>query len=263
MAAKYQVYKDVAGKFRFRLRAENNKIVAVSEAYEQHAGCLNGVKSVQKNCNADIEDMTMEGKRIPNPKYQVFYDKACGYRFHLNARNGEIIAKSEAYETKDGCMNGIRAVQASCNAEIEDLTVTKKPVAVEPKMEAVAPAVATPTVAMPMATAVGVAETMLELYDLPMSAAKGEIVSFKGKLVRSDTGQGIPDARVDINERDRSFLNDELLAHAHTMDDGSFSVDWKARGLDWWDDTGEIYAHFRGNENARPAKTGIHKIIIK
>jgi len=30
MAAKYQVYRDVAGKFRFRLRAENNKIVAVS-----------------------------------------------------------------------------------------------------------------------------------------------------------------------------------------------------------------------------------------
>ncbi|MBN1244831.1 YegP family protein [Candidatus Bathyarchaeota archaeon] len=263
MGAKYQVYKDVAGKFRFRLRAENNKIVAVSEAYEQHAGCLNGVKSVQTNCNAEIEDMTIEGKRIPNPKYQVFYDKTCGYRFHLNARNGEIIAKSEAYETKDGCMNGIRAVQASCNAEIEDLAVTKKPVAVEPEMEAVAATAAASAVAMPMAASVGTAETTLELYDLPARAAKGDIVSFQGKLIRSDTGAGVPDARVDINERDRSFFNDELLAHTHTTDDGSFSVDWKARHLDWWDDTGEIYAHFRGNENAKPAKTGIHKIIIK
>jgi len=263
MAAKYQVYKDIAGKFRFRLRAENNKIVAVSEAYEQHAGCLNGVKSVQKNCNVNIEDLTVEGKRIPNPKYQVFTDTASKYRFHLIASNGEIIAKSESYEAKDGCMNGIRAVQASCNADIEDLAVTKKPATVEPEMEAVAPAVAAPVVAMPMAASVGTAETMLELYNLPARAAKGEIVSFQGKLVRRDTGAGIPDAQVYINERDRSFFNDELLAHAHTVDDGSFSVDWKARGLDWWDDTGEIYAHFRGNENARPAKTNIRKIIIK
>jgi len=155
-------------------------------------------------------------------------------------------------------MNGIRAVQASCNADIEDLAVTKKLAAVEPAMAAAAPAVA-----MPMAASVGTAETKLELYDLPARAAKGEIVSFQGKLIRSDTGEGVPDARVDINERDRSFFNDELLAHAHTIDDGSFNVDWKARHLDWWDDTGEIYAHFRGNENARPAKTGIHKIIIK
>ena len=263
MAAKYQVYKDAAGKFRFRLRAENNKIVVVSEAYEQHAGCLNGVKSIQKNCNVNIEDLTVEGKRIPNPKYQVFTDKASKYRFHLIASNGEIIGKSEAYETKDGCMNGIRAVQASCDAGIEDLAVTKKPAVVKPETEAVAAAVAAPSVAVPMAPSVGTAEATLELYDLPARAAKGEIVSFQGRLIRSDTGAGIPDARVDINERDRSFFNDELLAHAHTMDDGSFSVDWKARGVDWWDDTGEIYAHFRGNENARPAKTGIHKIIIK
>lgn len=263
MVAKYQVYKDVAGKYRFRLRAANNKIVAVSEGYERHAGCMNGVKSVQANCDAEIEDMTREGDRIPNPKYQIFFDKACGYRFHLNARNGEIIAKSEAYETKEGCLNGIHAVQASCDAEIEDLTVAPKSASAEPEMEIVAPVAAATASAMPMATSVGVAETKLELYDLPEKAERGEMVSFKGKLIRSDNGAGIPNARVDINEQDRSFFNDELLAHAHTMDDGSFSVDWKARHLDWWDDTGEIYANFRGNEHAKPAKTDIKKIIIK
>jgi len=250
-----------SGKFRFRLRAENNKIVAVSEAYEQHAGCLKGVKSVQKNCNVNIEDLTVEGKRIPNPKYQVFTGVGSKFRFHLIASNGEIIAKSEGYETKEGCMNGIRAVQASCNAEIEDLMATKKPAPVEAKMGAVA--AAAPAVAMPMAASVGTAETKLELYNLPASAAKGDIVAFQGKLVRSDTGNGLPNARININERDRSFFNDELIDHAHTMDDGSFNIDWKARGLDWWDNTGEIYTHFRGNENANPSKTNIRKIIIK
>ena len=41
MPAKYQIFKDIAGKFRFRLRAENNKIVAVSEAYEQKVSAMN------------------------------------------------------------------------------------------------------------------------------------------------------------------------------------------------------------------------------
>ena len=44
-------------------------------------------------------------------------------RFHLKASNGEIIAASEAYETKQGVLHGIEAVQNSCDAEIEDLTI--------------------------------------------------------------------------------------------------------------------------------------------
>ena len=43
--SKFQVYKDAAGKFRFRLRVGNNRIVAVGEAHEQHAGCINGIRS--------------------------------------------------------------------------------------------------------------------------------------------------------------------------------------------------------------------------
>ena len=66
MPAKYQLYKDMAGKFRFRLRAENNKIVAVSEAYERKAGAINGVKSVQSNCQSHIEDTTIQADKIDN-----------------------------------------------------------------------------------------------------------------------------------------------------------------------------------------------------
>ncbi len=101
--------------------------MAVGQAYEQHASCLNGIQSIQKNCSVDIEDLTTEGPRISNPKYQIFYDKACGYRFRLIAKNGEIIAASEGYEAKEGCLNGVNAVKNSCDAEIEDLTRTQKP----------------------------------------------------------------------------------------------------------------------------------------
>jgi uncharacterized protein len=60
---------------------------------------------------------------LPHPKYEVFTDIASKFRFNLSAPNGEIIAASEAYETKQGCMNGIEAVKNSCNAKIDDLTI--------------------------------------------------------------------------------------------------------------------------------------------
>ena len=69
MAAKYQVYKDVAGKFRFRLRAPNNRIVVVSQAYERAEGALNGVRSIRNNCTVGVEDLTVEGPRMNYPKY--------------------------------------------------------------------------------------------------------------------------------------------------------------------------------------------------
>ena len=127
---KFQVYKDAAGKCRFRLRADNNKIVAIGEAYEQHAGCLNGVKSIQKICNVHVEDTTIEGfEKLTNPKYQVYKDAAGEFRFRLIARNGEMVADSEGYESKEGCLNGIEVVGQSCNAEIEDTTTTMSPTA--------------------------------------------------------------------------------------------------------------------------------------
>jgi len=44
-------------------------------------------------------------------KFEWFQDKSGKYRFHLKAGNGEIIANSEAYNTKDACMNGIESVK--------------------------------------------------------------------------------------------------------------------------------------------------------
>jgi len=126
MSPKFQLYKDNAGKFRFRLRADNNKIIAVSEAYEQHASCLNGIKSVQKNCNSEIEDLSIEDRKVSNPKYQIFKDTTDKFRFHLKAANGEIIAQSEVYQTKEDCLNAVEVVKKSCNAEIEDQTVVIK-----------------------------------------------------------------------------------------------------------------------------------------
>ena len=46
---KFEVYTDKAGEFRFRLKAKNGQIVAVSEGYTTMKNCRNGIKSVGKN----------------------------------------------------------------------------------------------------------------------------------------------------------------------------------------------------------------------
>jgi uncharacterized protein YegP (UPF0339 family) len=252
MAAKYQVYKDVAGKFRFRLRAANNRIVVVSQAYEQHEGALNGVKSIQNNCTVGIEDLTVEGPRMNYPKYQVFMDKASEFRFRLTASNGQIIGASEGYEAKEGCMNGIKAMQASCDAEIEDLSVAPKPVAAKPMME---------EVAVPTTAAAEMAETKLELYKLPDAVAKGDILYFRGKLSKGD--MGIPKVKIRIFEHDRSFMFDgPSWAEGYTNEDGSFNLAAKAVAPHFWDNSAKIYAQADGDK-IKQLRSDIQKIIIE
>jgi len=54
---KFELYEDKAGAFRFRLKARNGKIVAVSESYVSRAGCEKGIESVRLNAAvAEIEE---------------------------------------------------------------------------------------------------------------------------------------------------------------------------------------------------------------
>ncbi|MBR6674160.1 MAG: YegP family protein [Mailhella sp.] len=52
---KFELYVDKAGEFRFRLKAKNGEVIAVSEGYKSKSSCLNGIESVRKNApDADI-----------------------------------------------------------------------------------------------------------------------------------------------------------------------------------------------------------------
>lgn len=46
---KFEIYKDKAGEFRFRLKARNGEIIAVSEGYVKKDSCKNGIESVRRN----------------------------------------------------------------------------------------------------------------------------------------------------------------------------------------------------------------------
>lgn len=54
---KFEIYKDNAGEFRFRLKAKNGEPILASEGYKAKASCVNGIESVRKNApEADVTE---------------------------------------------------------------------------------------------------------------------------------------------------------------------------------------------------------------
>ena len=57
MAAKFELYKDAKGEYRFKLVAPNGQTIAVSEGYKSRDSAVNGIASVKKNApTAKIEE---------------------------------------------------------------------------------------------------------------------------------------------------------------------------------------------------------------
>lgn len=45
------------------------------------------------------------------PKFEVYVDEIGDYHFRLRARNGQVIAVSQSYKSKEGCLKGIKSVK--------------------------------------------------------------------------------------------------------------------------------------------------------
>jgi hypothetical protein len=111
MAGKFEIYKDKAGEFRFRLKADGNwEIILVSEGYTTKSSCENGIESVKENA--------------PHDERYDREDAANGeYYFNLKAVNRKIIGTSEMYTSKQSRDKGIESVKKNApDAEIDDLT---------------------------------------------------------------------------------------------------------------------------------------------
>lgn len=107
------VIRSVNSGVKFDLFAANGQSILTSEVYTTEAACRKGIASVAKNApSAKLEDQTEPGwKTLTNPKFELYLDRAGAWRFRLKARNGEIIAVSERYSAKAGCLNGIESVR--------------------------------------------------------------------------------------------------------------------------------------------------------
>lgn len=110
MAGKFEIYKDKAGEFRFRLKASNGQVILASEGYQRTAGATAGVESVKKNAPLD-------------ERYERKTAKNGQFMFNLKASNGQIIGTSELYKAEASMENGIESVKKNApEATVDDLT---------------------------------------------------------------------------------------------------------------------------------------------
>ena len=119
----YFVFKKTNSGVKFDLVAGNHEVIATSEVYKSDASCKKGIASVRRNAPiANVEDKTVEPVvTVRCPKFEIYLDKGGEYRFRLKATNGQIIAVSEGYTAKPGCLNGIASVRK--NAAEADIKV--------------------------------------------------------------------------------------------------------------------------------------------
>ena len=110
MAGKFEVYKDKAGEFRFRLKAGNGQNILASEGYKAKSSCMNGIASVQKN------------SQIPE-RFAKKTSASGKFSFSVTSSNGQVVGTSQLYDSESGCNNGIKSV-AECahGAAIDDQT---------------------------------------------------------------------------------------------------------------------------------------------
>lgn len=103
----FEIFNTKAGKFSFRLRAKNGKIILASEAYDSLASCEKGIASVKANAGKVEQFKTRESK--DGSPY-----------FVLVAENGEVIGKSEMYSNAAAAKKGIASVQANADSAVKN-----------------------------------------------------------------------------------------------------------------------------------------------
>ena len=100
--AAFELYRDKAGKYRWRLLHQNGNILADSgQGYASRQKARQGIDSVQNNAD--------QGGKA---EFEVYEDKAGEHRWRLRHENGNIIADSgEGYASKSGAEDAVVRVR--------------------------------------------------------------------------------------------------------------------------------------------------------
>ncbi len=128
----FEVICDGVGRFRFHLKAANGQIIAVSQSYGTKESALKGIASIKENAPiAKTADFTTGGPMpehqagiVQDPVFEIQFNAPDRFRFHLKAANGQIIAVSQSYLSKQAAENGVASVKTNAPmAKIIDQTV--------------------------------------------------------------------------------------------------------------------------------------------
>jgi uncharacterized protein YegP (UPF0339 family)/uncharacterized surface protein with fasciclin (FAS1) repeats len=130
----FEIICDSAGTFRFHLKAGNGQIIAVSQSYGTKESALKGIASIKKNApiakttdcspGGTIPESTHRPGIVQDTVFEIQFNAPDRYRFHLKAANGQIIAVSQSYLSKQSAENGIESVKKNAPmAKIIDQTI--------------------------------------------------------------------------------------------------------------------------------------------
>lgn len=97
MSGKFELYRDKANEFRFRLKSRNGQNIGQSEGYKSKSAALNGIKSVRTNAGDENRFAFTQGK-----SGKTF--------FSLKAKNNQVILTSQGYANVSGAKSGMKSV---------------------------------------------------------------------------------------------------------------------------------------------------------
>ena len=89
---------------------------------DANVDCLNidGWKITNRRLR-ELRTKNEGGGKLAGERFEIFKDTVGKFRFRLRAQNGEIIAESGAYDSKEGCKKGIASVKENAaKAVIKD-----------------------------------------------------------------------------------------------------------------------------------------------
>ena len=114
----FEIFEDKAGQWRWRLRARNGELVAMSEqGFTTKAGVVRSLEVVRRN-TADAEGYeeilpAEDGGETKTAKgFEIYEDKSGLWRWRLRAGNGELLAVPEqGFSSKAGVVRALDVVR--------------------------------------------------------------------------------------------------------------------------------------------------------
>jgi len=138
----FEIHEDKAGQWRWRLRARNGELVAMSEqGFTTKAGVIRALDVVRRNAalaegHEEIIPAEDGGETKTAKGFEIYEDKSGHWRWRLRAGNGEILAIPEqGFASKAGVVRALDVVRrnvAEADAH-EEAGSTETPDAAPPK----------------------------------------------------------------------------------------------------------------------------------
>lgn len=113
--SEFEIYRDDADEYRWRLRADNGEIVAQSsEGYTRKRDCENGLQNFRNAFREELE--------IRQHDTRVYQDDDGEWRWQYTHDNGNIIAVGEGYTTEDACERGLAVAMFYAGIDQTDIS---------------------------------------------------------------------------------------------------------------------------------------------